>query len=240
MKLRVLAVLSLGIIALSCSSPLSDTNVTDPSLLAPDMQVVKSMSGGARTVTYEVNIYDKNSNLVTLQNGNVKVNTYQMNVKSNIFGGEYYYLGGESEVKFQLSTKYTFAVYLSDGSEYDGSVTSQSKDLTSFTVPATQDHTQNMSVSWTDTDPAAKMYISMVYTLRTDTSTTTGVKTISIPNPSSGSFVIDKSQFAIQGGTLTSADFTLVSEIDGTVDSRFRGGSSVECLVEYTRTSQFF
>ena len=95
MKLVLWASILFGLIGMSCSSPLSDTNVTDPSLLEPQLVVSKAINTGARTVLYTCAIYDKNSNLVTLQNGSVKINNFQMNTQSDLFGGEEYYLSGE-------------------------------------------------------------------------------------------------------------------------------------------------
>ncbi len=236
MKYLPFAFIFLGIIGLSCSSPLSDTNVTDPSLLEPVLVVTKSIdSGGARTVEYTADIYDKNLNLVTLQNGSVKIDNFAMNERADIFGGEEYYISGESEVKFALSTTYSFTLTLSDGSQYNGTVKSQSEDLTEFNTPTSQSHTQNMPLTWTDTDPNATMSIQMLYKFSTDTSTGSGTKTIAISNPSSGSYTIGSSDLTTSQGKIYEVDLTLISEIRGTIDSHFRSGSYVASHLEITK-----
>ncbi len=230
MKKFSFALVLLSLIALSCSSPLSDVNITDPSLLEPQLVVTKSIGlTGNRSVVYTADIYDKNFNLVTLQNGSVKINGFNMNERANLFGGEEYYLQGESEVKFALDDTYTFTLTLSDGSKYYGKVTSQSEDLTEFVVPSSQSRTQPINVSWKNTDPNATMSIELVYKFSTDSSSGTGSQIINIGNPASESYSISPSVFTTTQGKTTEVDLTLVSKITGTIDPGFRGGSSTVC-----------
>jgi len=226
----------LSLIGLSCSSPLSDTNVTDPSLLEPQLVVSKSIESGARVVAYTADIYDKNYNLVTLQNGSVKINGFSMNERANLFGGEEYYLSGESEVKFALNTAYNFTMTLSDGSQYHGTVKSQSTDLYEFDAPSSQSHKQNMTVTWKDTDPNASMYILMIYDFRTDSSSGSGEQKFTIPNPANGSYTINSSYLTTSQGTIYEVDLTLVSEITGIIDPQFRPGSSTVSDLQITRS----
>ncbi len=225
----------LGLIGLSCSSPLSDTNVTDPSLLQPQLTVSKTLNNGARSVEYTAVIFDKNSNLVTLKDGGVKINGIVMDTAKTLFGGQDYQLLGESGVKFALSTSYTFTITLSDGSNYYGTVKSQSTDLYEFDAPATQSRKQNMTVTWKDTDPNAQMYIQMIYDFRTDSSGGSGEQTFTIPNPSSKSYSINSSYFNTTQGTIYEVDLTLISEVRGTIDSHFRSGSSTVSDLRITR-----
>lgn len=236
MKYLPLAFIIFWIVGLSCSSPLSDTNVTDPSLLEPQLIAAKSIdSMGFRSVQYIGDVYDKNFNLVTLQNGNVKINGYQMNLRSNLLGGQEYYLSGESEVKFDTGTTYTFTLTLSDGTPYHGSVKSQSKDLTEFNTPTTQSHMQNMPLTWSDTDPTASMSIRMVAKVHTSPSgDSTFTKTYSISKGSSA-YTIGSSDLTASQGTIYEVDLTLVSELRGTIDSHFRSGSYVASHLEITR-----
>lgn len=236
MKTGLCVSICLSLIGLSCSSPLSDVNVTDPSLLEPQLVVMKSIgTTGNRSVVYTADIYDKNYNLVTLQNGSVKINGFNMNERANLFGGEEYYLQGESEVKFAPDGTYKFTLTLSDGSKYYGTVTSQSKDLTEFIVPSSQSRTQPIDVSWKDTDPSAAMSIQLVYKYSTDSSSGTGTRTVSISDPSSGTFSISPSLFTAGQGTTNEVDLTLVSEITGTIDPGFRAGSSTVCKLTIER-----
>lgn len=236
MKRVIFASILLSLAGLSCSSPLSDTNVTDPSLLEPVLVVMKSInSSGARSVLYTAGIYDKNLNLVTLQNGSVKIDGFQMNERANLFGGEHYFLQGESEVKFALDSTYTFTITLSDGSKYYGEVTSQSDDLTEFDAPSSQSRTQPVNVNWKATDPNAAMSIELVYKYSTDTSSGGGTQTISIPDPSTGQYSISPDMFTTDKGTTNEVDLTLVSEVTGTIDPAFRAGSSTVCELTIQR-----
>ncbi|MFZ1081122.1 MAG: hypothetical protein WAO19_04270 [Candidatus Kryptoniota bacterium] len=236
MKLVLFSSILFSLIGLSCSSPLSDTNVADPSLLEPQLMVLKTINGDSRSVTYTCNIYDKNLNLVTLQNGNVKINGFQMNEQADIFGGEGYYLSGEAEVVFDTNKTFIFTLTLSDGSQYTGTVISQSKDLYQFNAPASQSHTQDITVSWKDTDPNSTMSVQMIYYWKADSSKGTGAQTFSISTPSTGTYTIKSSQFTVPQGTTYRVDLTLVSEKAGTIDSHFRPGSSAVSELSYLRS----
>jgi len=236
MKYLPFSFILFGIVGISCSSPLSDTNVTDPSLLEPALMVSKAIdSTGAIIVQYTGDLYDKNFNLVTLQNGSVKINGYQMNLRTNLFGGQEYYLSDQSKVKFDTSTTYTFTLTLSDGTPYYGTVVSQSKDLTEFNTPTTQSRTQNMPLTWNGIDPNATMSIQMIYKFRTAASKdTSGMKTFSIPSGSGGYYTIGSSDLSTPQG-IYEVDLTLISKKPGEIDSHFRSGSSITSELEITK-----
>jgi len=139
-------------------------------------------------------------------------------------------------VKFLLGTTYTFTLTLSDGSQYYGTVKSQSDDLYEFNAPATQSRSQDMIVTWKDADPKAKMYIEMVYDFRTDSSNGSGVKTFTISNPSIESYTISASNFTTSQGSIYEVDLTLVSEITGTISQQFRAGSSTVSDLRITQS----
>ncbi len=226
-----------GLLFVSCNSPLSDTNVTDSSLIQPVFVVAKSVdNNGARSVDYSVDIYDKNANLVTLQNGGVKLNGYQMNIKPDLIGGEFYDLSGESELRFTAGTTYTFSVTLADGSQYNGTVQSQSVDLYEFDVPSAQSRTQDLIVRWRDTDPSSRMTIELTVYSRTDSSEGNSSTTLDIPNPQAGIFTIPATQLSTNQGTTYKADVTLISEKSGSVDPHFMSGSAALSRLTYTRT----
>ncbi len=230
------AIAALSVAVSSCSSPLSDTNVTDPSLLEPRLAIRKAITtSGAITIEYLADIYDKNLNLVTLQNGNVRIGNYQMNQRANLLGGIEYYLTGESEVSFSLNKTYSFTLTLSDGSTYNGSVTSQTDDLVRFDVPSIQSRTQSINVTWSSTDPNAEMWIQMATRYKTDSSQGVAYQTLRIANPAAQSYTITPSQFSTAEGTAYEVDLTLVSEMKGTIDPRFRSGSGTVCDMSIDR-----
>lgn len=236
MRYASFVVVLLSLVGLSCSSPLSDVNVTDPSVLRPAFTVSKSIDNtGTRTVDYQADIYDKNSELVTIQNGSVKLDGYLMDTKTNLLGGQYYDLSGESEVKFSTATKYNFTITLSDGSQYSGTVTSQSVDLYEFNAPSSQSRTQPITVSWKGTDTTAQMWINMTYSFKTDTTTGSGSQVFQIVDPSSGTFTIPVSYFTSTQGATYRVDLTLESEVKGTVDRRFMPGGSIVSDMTCTR-----
>lgn len=229
----------LSIALLSCESPLSDVDLDDPSVIAPVLIVTKTIENGTRHVEYIGEIYDKNLSLVTLKNGTVRIENVSMGKRSFLLGGEQYFLSGENIVKHTLGKTYIFTVVFSNGSEYTGSVKTQTKDLYDFTAPSTHNRAQNMTVSWKDADSSATMFIDMAYSFKTDTSSGAGIKRITIPDASTGTFIINSSAFQESQGTIYEADLTLVSEVEGTIDSRFSSNSGTYSQLRITRTVTF-
>jgi hypothetical protein len=236
MKYVPFAFMFLGIMNLTCSSPLSDVSISDPSVIQPQLYVSKTIDNGAKVVEYIGEIWDKNLQLVTLKDGGVKVNNISMGTHTiPIFNGQEYYISGEDSLKYSLNTNYTFVITLGDGSQYNGSVTTQSKDLYQFTAPSSQSRTQDLLISWLDTDPNATMSVQVLYKYQTDSSSSSNTETVQIPSSAKGSFIISKTYFTPSQGKTTEVDLTLISEIRGTIDSRFRAGSSIVSDLKMTR-----
>ncbi len=203
----------------SCQSPLSNTDITDPSTLQPQIQVIKSTDSTGSMYNYRADIYDRQSRYVELKDGGVSVNGEQLILVRSLLGS--YYLTDDHIVKYQFNTKYNFIVTLSDGSQYTASVTTPSTELSNFFAPSEQVKTQNMRVSWTNPDTGATMYFMLTIYFKTDTSAGVQSNKVSIPNPRLGTFDLTPSDFVATQGTSTAVDITLNSEDQGQIDSRF-------------------
>jgi hypothetical protein len=204
----------------SCESPLSNQPVSDPSSLQPIIQVIKEIDyKGTLYHRYRADIYDHQHRYVEIKDGGIKVNNENMTVVKDILGT--YYSADDQRVPYNFNTKYNFTVTLSDLSQYNATVTTHSVDLYNFITPSEQIKTQDLSLSWKDTDPNATMYINIAVYYTADTTSGVQMHSVNIPNPSSGSFILPAADLQTENGTPYSADLTLNSEVEGTIDSRF-------------------
>ena len=218
-KTYCLVVLFVALAQWSCKSPLSNTDITDPSTLQPKIQVIKNTDSTGSIYNYRADIYDQQSRYVELKDAAISVNGEQLILVRSLLGS--YYLTDDHIVKYQLNTKYTFIITLSDKSQYTASVTTPSIELSNFVVPLEQVKTQNMRVSWTNPDTSATMNLILAIYFKTDTSAGVQSKNILIPNPRLGTFDLQPSDFLANQGTSTAIDITLNSEDLGQTDSRF-------------------
>jgi len=218
-----LAALCMALAQWSCQSPLSNTDITDPSTLEPQIQVIKYTDSTGSLYNYRADIYDQQARYIELKGGGVSVNGEQLILVRSLLGS--YYLTDDHIIKYQLNTKYNFIITLSDGSQYASSVTTPSTELSNFVVPSEQAKTQIMRVSWTNPDTSATMYLILAIYFNTDTSSGVQSSKVLIPNPRLGTFDLQPSDFLAKQGTSTAIDITLNSEDPGQINSRFFLGS---------------
>ncbi len=221
-------------------SPLSDTELTDPGLIKPDIQISRSFySTGTTSFSHTAWIFDKNNNSVNIQNGKVLIDNIELKLKKAVINDAPYYSVDPSYLlPFEFNKTYTCDIVLSDGKVYSSTVKSRSVDIDSFIVPLTHDRTKDLLLEWGPVDPNENIVISMVYNFNTDTSSGTGVKNIQIPNPRSGAAVIPKSYFDASTH-ITDATFTLESNIYGTTDEHFRPGSKICFTINVSKKTIF-
>lgn len=236
MNVRTLLLsLSLSLLFIACESPLSEQNITDPGLIAPVLQVQKEISyKGTVYYRYRCDIYDKLLRSVELNNGSITVNGKKLMVIKDIVGS--YYTLDDTQVPYALNSTYSFVITLSDNSTYNGMVTSHTDSLREFVVPSEQDTTQTMTVSWKGTVPGASMYLTIATSYKTPNGFGFSVHRKDIPSPAAGTVVLYPSDYLSGGGTTTSVDVTLHSEIDGTIDKRFYSARRVFSHQFITRT----
>lgn len=204
----------------SCDSPLSDVEVTDPSLLMVNFAAEKSIAAdgtvlGALTAT----VFDKNLASVELKKGTVKVNGKQMSI-TEIVNIKTYYV---PQASVSLDTNYGFEMTLADGTVYNGLVKTPAKGLTSVTVPASPAINEDLVISWTDVAVHDDLIITL--NLTSPAGTTPGATfNLTEDQMAAGTFTIPKSSFTTPAG-ITSATITLTAVEYGTINSKFRSGS---------------
>jgi hypothetical protein len=140
-ELLVLILLTL----ISCESPLSEEGVSDPSLIQPKIQVqMETDYKGKLYYRYKCKIYDNHLKAVEIKDGGVKINGYNMILIKDFFGS--YYLLDNSQIPYELDTKYNFTITLTDKKEYGGTITTHTDSIREFIVPAKYSRNNNLEV----------------------------------------------------------------------------------------------
>ena len=113
--ITILVAISACLICWSCTSPLNNAIIDDPSSLRVVAQVVKQISSdGTNYLQIAVYLYDKNGGSATIKNGGITVNGTAMWVQNDGFGLPYY---ASSLAPLPKST-YKFIITLGDGSVF--------------------------------------------------------------------------------------------------------------------------
>ncbi len=226
---------SIAVILCGCESPLSDTEITNPGLLAPVITVERTQSkDGSIEHDYTCYLYDKSIQLVQLKSGSVSVNGIPMPHKKGLLGS--YYSTTSASLPYALSTKYTFTITLADQKGYTASVTTQDALLNNFTAPSEVARTNAMQISWSGNDPKAELSIEIYSHYRTDSSTGSQLKTFALPVNGGNTYQIPPSQYLADMGTTSTVELVLNSEIEGTIDSRFKNGRKIKSVQRIGRS----
>lgn len=219
-KVVTLFAMAFALVFSQCDSPLSDVEITDPSLIQTNFVVERALlNDGTVLGALQTTIFDKNLASVELKNGKVKVNGQQMSV-NEILNIKTYNIPSAT---VNLNTGYDFEVVLADGKNYGGSITTQAKTFTSVTVPSNPSKDNDLTISWND----VYLHDALIITLNLTSPTGTMPGTTFTLTPvqiQAGTFVIPKSNFAAPAG-ITSVLITLTGVRYGTIDSKFRSGS---------------
>lgn len=211
------------------NSALSDVEITDPSLIQPDVQISHNIDTlGNTTIRYVANLYDKNYDLIELKNGSVTMNGIPMVIgRTLITNAPYYYVNPPGYLNFTLNTQYTCTVTLADNSTYDLTVTSQNSWLNEFVVPDVHSKSQDMTIEWSSVESGNDMHLSLsMWYSNSDTSAGQMFRTIDIPEPANGSYTISKENFNTQEGVYY-VSIQLMADKIGISDNAFRSGSSI-------------
>ncbi len=227
-------ILSTAVI-LSCESPLSDTQVTDPGILQPVVQVTRDIqSNGTLSYSYRCDVYDKNTYFVELKDGGVKLNGESLLLVHDLLGP--YYLTDNLHVPYSLATKYTFTITLADQSSYEAVVTTPKLDFIEFVAPEVQSSKLPMHVSWGAADSNSVMSMIVTKHFRTDTSSGIAIHKVAIGNPLLRSYDLQPADFVHEEGTTYGVELTLTSQLEGTIDPKFYFGSRAYSSQTITRS----
>ncbi len=217
-------------ISWSCTSPLNNAIIDDPSSLRVVAQVVKQISSdGTNFLQVVVYLYDKNDGSVTIKNGGITVNGTDMWVQNDGFGLPYY---ASSLAPLPKST-YKFIVTLGDGSVYGGNTITTPADLTTLNMPSTQSRSQDMPVTFQNIDSTYSTSVTLTqYYTGTDTTTTVTLPVIPVR---AGSFNISAANYA--NASIKSVMVTLDRNIPGVINPKFMSTSKAAAGFSIAKTA---
>lgn len=192
----------------SCSSPLSDVPISEPSVLRA-VAVAERDIGVTNGITsfLQLSLRDKHEEWVELKEGNVTVNGLAMS-----YDGWGSYVRNDA---VQPDANYTYKITLSDGSKYSCQVHTP-KDLHQFDVPSEYDRKSPLTLTWQESDGAAQARIDLA-----DASQTFSY----YPYASAGSYTLQPSAFdKFQAGATIRVTLTFTT--NGSADPRLMSTST--------------
>jgi hypothetical protein len=130
-----------------CTSPLSDVDITDFSIIGATITMTKYLGGlppAYKSVQARIN--DKNGASVKIRNGGVTVNGTAMTYDSSTFV-QSYVIENFPMIK---NTTYRFIISVSNGDQCTSTVTTPPAEFGTVTVPDSFSLSQGATVTWTD------------------------------------------------------------------------------------------
>lgn len=218
----------------SCTeeSPLSDIDITDPSLIQLDVSLFKSIDyQGNLNSRIWVYLYDKNQNLIKLKNGKVSVNGHAMILDEIGLNKAPYYTIDARVLSVEAQKEYAFTIELSDGKAYLASITTQNIDLYEINIPFEHSKNSNMQISWKGYDTQSDLVLTLNCAYSNTKSSGQVVEQFHPGHQerTKGEFVFASSNFNKQEG-IYRAFVSITSTIKGTVDPHFRANSSITSM----------
>jgi hypothetical protein len=143
--LRLLPAVGLMLLASCLRSPLSDVEITDPSIIRVKAFVEYTNDNGHTDKDIYVIITDKNNQTVKLKNGHVRMNGKELGLDESIRGYTYQYPGKSDKVG---PGTYRFEVELPDSSTYEGRVTYKAPLPQGFSAPDGWPADRDLEIEW--------------------------------------------------------------------------------------------
>lgn len=219
-SLSILILAALSFFLASCESSLSDEEISNPSVISPQIIVSKDRDyRGLVSYTYECVLADKGGARVALKNGSVAMNSTQMILTKDLIGS--YYTLTTKYVPYVLGAAYTFKVQLANGASYDAVVTNPVVDLSALAAPQNVSPSSNIFLQWAGIDSNVTMSLSLKIYYRLNGEEKFFIRTIDVPDPKAAKFTLTPAQYLSSAGSTYGVEITLIAEIEGTVDWRF-------------------
>ncbi|MCB9195305.1 MAG: hypothetical protein H6598_03690 [Flavobacteriales bacterium] len=216
-KLIYIVIMNLMLGLNSCSSPLSDTPVSDPGLITPNIIVVHTDDDYGISNTVRACLTDKNGAYIELLEGDVKVNDDLMEYSVSCY---------KRTIDVKEEENYEIVVTLADSTEYPFKVKTPAF-FKKVDYPSKIKKNEVFDVSWKSNE-------EMETVVSFSVQDTTGSMIILYEELTSNSYVtVDPDNFPkydIKSGTLT-----LYRKIQGSMPDGFSGGSiESRCIFERT------
>jgi hypothetical protein len=234
-----LAVLAIALVGCSKESPLSDVELTDPSIVRPDIKFIRMKDNNTLTTLIGAWIYDKNDNSIELKNGGVLINNKETVVRK--LGAAPYYSGIEVFPEIQLGQTYIVEIKLNSNKSYYASIAIPDKDLSNLTIPSRQNKYENMKISWTDAVPSRPLKLTITYYYKKDNQELSNFTTLDIPpaNLTTGEYTISAGVF--QGyPNIYKTSIELRSVTYGSIYEGFLKGSMITYDMSVSKSCDVF
>ncbi|MCU7493878.1 MAG: hypothetical protein HF314_03455 [Ignavibacteria bacterium] len=220
-------------------SALSDVELKDPSAIRPEIVFSKAKENGSITQYVYAWINDKNNDPVELKNGGVLLNGKEMQVKT--LQGLPYYSGLDIISDIRAGYIYNVGIKLNSEKTYSASIKIPDKDLSTLTLPLSQNRNQDMVISWTEIDPNRELKLDILNYYRKDNQEQTEEFPLSIPQESlsQGKHTIPSSYFK-NTENVYKTKITLISTVKGTIYEGFRAGSKIEATISIAKSCQVY
>lgn len=155
----VLFIASLVLPLCRCTSPLSDVDITDFSIIGATITITKYLGGLPPAYnTVQVRINDKNGATVKIRNGGVTVNGTAMTYDSSTFV-QCYVIENYPVTK---NTAYSFVISVSNGDRCTSTVTTPPAEFGTMTAPDSFGLSQGTTVTWTDVASGSPLDVKLI------------------------------------------------------------------------------
>lgn len=233
MKILKLFLLGLIIILGGCDeeSDLSEVVFDDPSAVRPEITISKNTTlNGATEEIITVWLYDNDNDPLKLKEGGVSVNDVEMALQyqTNL---PYYKILSPSQLPITGSTTYNFNIRFGGGGNYPAIVDTPN-ELHTFNVPTTHSRTENMALTWLETDSNARGEIHVTHHyVDPDDNHREYERTYQIVSTGSGQYVLDADVFQNPAG-IYRTELELIIKNDGIISEQFLEGGTI--IAQYT------
>lgn len=232
---KSLFLLSSLLIFTRCTEPesgLESKTITDPGSISPVIALSRYINtNNERVDAARVQIYDKNINLLLIENGRITVNDSVLNVSPP--GYEFI----DSVGFIQPDSVYDLAIMLSDSAVYHCTVQAPKTNLHRIYAPEFHYRTAALPIAWQEVDSVGPQLLEYYYFFTQNNQMSYGVLNYSIWEPEAGVYSLAPDLLSIIPN-ITSVRVVLHYSVDGTMDAAFGAGGSIgmDMAVEKTVT----
>lgn len=207
--------IAIALINSSCSSPLSDTPISDPGLITPTIHVTHTDDDGGVYDKVSACLTDKNGAFIELMEGDIKVEGDLMEFAVTCY---------KRTITIKENQHYNVIITLADSAEYPFSVISPYY-LKKVDYPGKVSKNESFEISWTST---GKGETQVVFSVQ-DTSS----KWVNIFSEFTSNNSITVTPDNFPGGDINNGLITLTRTNSGDMPSGFNGGRiQAHCIFE--------
>lgn len=209
-------------------SALSDVEFDNPSLIKPDIELFKHVAADGSSIQHIVAmLYDKNGNLIRLNNGKVLVNQQEMMLKDYLLGNGKYYSGTEVIGDIEYPKNYKFDIILSNDKLYDLEITTPSTEFAYLNTETEHSKTEDLIITWNPLPAGIPIDLQLLVYYResdTDASITYNLNNIHINK--GYMFEIPSHYFTTNPKTYK-VNINITSYVNGSFNNEFMNGSKI-------------